>query len=56
MGLDSLYLLIQSLALYVFGANSQIVVNPKLNFALAVVGMIGFAVLLAPTAVSPGGS
>lgn len=46
MGLDSLYLLIQSLALYVFGANSQIVLNPKLNFALAVVGMIGFAVLL----------
>lgn len=46
MGLDSLYLLIQSIAIYVFGSASKIVINPVLNFTIVVIGMVSFAVVL----------
>ncbi len=46
MGLDSLYLLVQSAAVYLFGSASELVVNPKLNFLVVVVAMVAFAVVL----------
>lgn len=46
MGLDSLYLLLQSLAVFIFGSTSRLVINPTLNFLVVVIGMIGFAAVL----------
>jgi iron complex transport system permease protein len=46
MGLDSLYLLVQSVVVYLFGSASELVVNPKLNFLIVVAAMVAFAVVL----------
>ncbi|NLV92602.1 MAG: iron chelate uptake ABC transporter family permease subunit [Firmicutes bacterium] len=46
MGLDSLYLVIQTAIVFAFGSTSLVVVNRQLNFLLAVGGMVVFALLL----------
>lgn len=46
MGLDSLYVLLQSLAVYLFGAGSVVVSDPRLNFLVVIAGMLAFAVVL----------
>lgn len=46
MGFDSLYLLVQVLLVVLFGHLSVVVLNDYANFALSVVVMIGFSLLL----------
>lgn len=46
MGLDSLYLLIQTIIIFFFGSSHFIVTNKHLNFLLSVGAMVAFALLL----------
>jgi iron complex transport system permease protein len=46
LGLDSLYIFIQTVVIFLFGAKSIVVVNNNLNFILSVGIMIIFAILL----------
>ncbi len=46
MGFDALYLLVQVLVVVIFGSFSVFALNPFINFALSVVVMIGFSLLL----------
>lgn len=46
MGLDSLFLLVQTLVLFLLGASSIFLINAKLNFVLTVVLMLIFSSLL----------
>jgi len=46
MGLDSLYLLIQTLAIFFLGSNHITIVNKQVNFILSVLAMVVFALLL----------
>lgn len=46
MGLDSLYLLLQTLIIFFLGSGHMIVVNKPLNFMLSVAAMIVFALIL----------
>lgn len=46
MGLDSLYMLIQTIIYYFFGSMSILVINKNYNFAISVIAMIVFALLL----------
>lgn len=46
MGLDSLYLLIQTLAIFFLGSDHITVVNRQVNFILSVAAMVIFALLL----------
>ncbi|PKR83986.1 iron chelate uptake ABC transporter family permease subunit [Heyndrickxia camelliae] len=46
IGLDSLYMLIQTFLIFVFGATSGIVMNKNLNFLICVILMVLFAGLL----------
>lgn len=46
LGLDSLYIFIQTIVIFLFGAKSIFVVNNNLNFILSVGIMIIFAILL----------
>ncbi|SFM39540.1 iron complex transport system permease protein [Gracilibacillus orientalis] len=46
IGLDSLYVLLQTFLIFVFGSTSAFAVNPNLNFAISVGAMIVFAFLL----------
>lgn len=46
LGLDSLYLLIQTLVIFVFGSSSRMLVNKNLNFLFTVGLMIAFSSLL----------
>ncbi|MGP4040629.1 iron chelate uptake ABC transporter family permease subunit [Gracilibacillus sp. D59] len=46
IGLDSLYVLLQTLLIFVFGSTSVFAVNPNLNFMLSVGAMVVFAFLL----------
>lgn len=46
IGLDSLYILLQTFLIFVFGATSLVSVNPAINFALSVAIMVVFAFLL----------
>ena len=46
MGLDSLYLLLQTLIIFFFGSGHMLIVNKQVNFLLSVVVMIIFALLL----------
>lgn len=46
LGLDSLYIFIQTIIIFLFGAKSAFVVNNNLNFILSVGIMIIFAILL----------
>ncbi|MUV06077.1 iron chelate uptake ABC transporter family permease subunit [Planococcaceae bacterium Storch 2/2-2] len=46
MGLDSLYILLQTVLIFFFGSTSAFIINSQLNFVLSVVAMIVFALLL----------
>lgn len=46
MGFDSLYLLIQVVVVATFGSLSMLILNDYINFALSVVIMMGFSILL----------
>lgn len=46
MGLDSLYLLIQTVAIFFLGSNHVTIVNKQLNFTFSVIMMVVFALLL----------
>ncbi|MGE7919714.1 iron chelate uptake ABC transporter family permease subunit [Viridibacillus sp. NPDC093762] len=46
MGLDSLYLLLQTVIIFFLGSGHIVVLNAKVNFVLSLVVMIGFALLL----------
>ncbi|MCR2821601.1 iron chelate uptake ABC transporter family permease subunit [Lederbergia panacisoli] len=46
MGLDSLYLLIQTLAIFFLGSNHITIVNKQVNFILSVLTMVVFALLI----------
>lgn len=46
MGLDSLYLLLQTVVIFFLGSSHVIIVNKHLNFILSVAAMILFALLL----------
>lgn len=46
MGLDSLYLLIQTLAIFFLGSDHITIVNKQVNFILSVIAMIIFALML----------
>lgn len=46
MGLDSLYLLLQTVIIFFLGSNHLIVANKQINFILTIVAMIGFALFL----------
>ena len=46
MGLDSLYLLLQTGIIFFLGSNHLIVANKQINFILTIVVMIGFALFL----------
>ncbi|KQL35012.1 MULTISPECIES: iron chelate uptake ABC transporter family permease subunit [Bacillaceae] len=46
MGLDSLYMLVQTCIYYFFGSMSILVINKNYNFFISVIAMIGFALLL----------
>lgn len=46
MGLDSLYLLLQTVIIFFLGSNHLIVANKQINFILTIVVMIGFALFL----------
>jgi iron complex transport system permease protein len=46
MGLDSLYLLLQTLVIFFLGSDHLMVVNKQVNFSLSVVAMIVFVLLI----------
>ncbi|MFF3102778.1 iron chelate uptake ABC transporter family permease subunit [Viridibacillus arvi] len=46
MGLDSLYLLLQTVIIFFLGSGHIVVLNTKINFGISLVVMIGFALLL----------
>ncbi|MED3563975.1 iron chelate uptake ABC transporter family permease subunit [Bacillus xiapuensis] len=46
MGLDSLYLLIQTLLIFFLGSENQLAVNKQVNFLVSVAAMIGFSLFL----------
>ncbi|ETT82917.1 iron chelate uptake ABC transporter family permease subunit [Viridibacillus sp. FSL R5-0477] len=46
MGLDSLYLLLQTVIIFFLGSGHIVVLNTKVNFVISLVVMIGFALLL----------
>jgi len=46
MGLDSLYLLIQTMIVFVFGSKSLIMTDSKINYLVSLVAMILFALVL----------
>ncbi len=46
MGLDSLYLLLQTVIIFFLGSNHMIVADKQINFILTIVVMIGFALFL----------
>ncbi|MGD6833041.1 iron chelate uptake ABC transporter family permease subunit [Sutcliffiella halmapala] len=46
IGLDSLYMLIQTFLIFVFGSTSFIAMNKNMNFLISILLMAGFAMLL----------
>ncbi|MCP3740190.1 iron chelate uptake ABC transporter family permease subunit [Rossellomorea sp. BNER] len=46
IGLDSLYMLIQTVLIFLFGSMSQTVMNKNINFVITIVLMILFSILL----------
>jgi len=46
MGLDSMYVLIQTIIVFFFGSTSFMIVQHEVNFFISVVAMLGFAVFL----------
>ncbi|MFA5576818.1 MAG: iron chelate uptake ABC transporter family permease subunit [Tissierellaceae bacterium] len=46
LGLDSLYLVIQSMTIFTLGSTSRLIINKNINFAVTVLLMVGFSRLL----------
>ena len=46
LGLDSLYILVQTTIVFLIGANSKLLSNPNLNFILSILAMIIFSALI----------
>ncbi|WP_146553358.1 iron chelate uptake ABC transporter family permease subunit [Rummeliibacillus sp. SL167] len=46
MGLDSLYLLLQTVIIFFLGSSHMAVMNTQVNFFISVIAMVGFALLL----------
>lgn len=46
MGLDSLYLLLQTVIIFFLGSSHVVVMNTQVNFFISVIAMIGFALVL----------
>ncbi|MDQ0338448.1 iron complex transport system permease protein [Caldalkalibacillus uzonensis] len=46
IGLDALYVLIQTVVIFAFGSSSIVVLNKQLNFIICLAVMVGFALLL----------
>lgn len=46
LGLDSLYMLIQTVIIFFFGANSLIMMDSSLNYLVSIAGMIVFSLIL----------
>ncbi|GCD08448.1 iron chelate uptake ABC transporter family permease subunit [Clostridium tagluense] len=46
LGLDSLYMLVQTFLVFMFGANNITVLNNNINFILSTLVMVGFSILL----------
>ncbi|MFC3040173.1 iron chelate uptake ABC transporter family permease subunit [Virgibacillus xinjiangensis] len=46
MGLDSLYMLLQTVIIFIFGANSLVMMNSNVNYLVSVVLMMLFSLLL----------
>src|SRR5690625_6400688 len=46
MGLDSLYLLIQVLIIFVFGSNSLVMMNSNINYLISIGMMMLFSLVL----------
>lgn len=46
MGLDSLYLLLQTAIIFIFGSTHIVLMNAQLNFIISLLVMVGFALLL----------
>ncbi|MED1602019.1 iron chelate uptake ABC transporter family permease subunit [Alkalihalophilus marmarensis] len=55
IGLDSLYMLIQTFLIFMFGSTSVMVLNKHLNFGISVIVMVLFAGLLYKTLFKKGG-
>jgi iron complex transport system permease protein len=55
MGLDSLYLLLQTVVIFFLGSDHLIVVNKQVNFMISVVAMIVFALLIYQVLFKKGG-
>ncbi|MBU5265479.1 iron chelate uptake ABC transporter family permease subunit [Virgibacillus proomii] len=46
MGLDSLYLLLQTVIIFISGANSLVMMNSQINYLVSIGGMVVFSLLL----------
>ena len=46
LGLDSLYIFIQTFVVFIFGANSKLVMNNNFNFLISIIFMIIFSMIL----------
>src|SRR5699024_4732690 len=46
MGLDSLYLLVQTFMIYLFGSNSLVMMNNNVNYLISIGAMILFSLVL----------
>lgn len=46
LGLDSLYMLIQTVIIFVFGANSIVMMNSSLNYLISISAMVMFSLIL----------
>ena len=49
MGLDSLYLLLQTVIIFISGANSLVMMNSQINYLVSIGGMVVFSLLLLPS-------
>ncbi|MHA6253096.1 iron chelate uptake ABC transporter family permease subunit [Oceanobacillus sp. CAU 1775] len=46
LGLDSLYMLIQTVIIFLFGANSLVMMNSGVNYLISIAGMVLFSLVL----------
>lgn len=46
MGLDSLYLLVQTIMIYIFGSHSLVMMNSNINYLISILAMVLFSLIL----------
>ncbi|HEY4600944.1 MAG TPA: iron chelate uptake ABC transporter family permease subunit [Cerasibacillus sp.] len=46
MGLDSLYLLVQTVMIYLFGSHSLVMMNSNINYVISIIAMVLFSLIL----------